>query len=331
MKRGLVLGKFAPLHKGHQLLIERSLAECGETFVLVYDAPEVTRVPIGIRANWIRRLYPTAYVIEGPGAPGATGRTAEVMKMQEDYIRSMLPKPITDFFSSEWYGEHVSMALGARDVRVDETRSAVPVSGTKIRTDAWANRAWVAPLVYRDLVQPVVLLGAESTGKSTLAEMLAKEFSTVWVPELGRDYWIRHKRHDGTLGSEQLTELAQLHLASEEKARGDARRLLFVDTDARITRQYARWYHEGEVAAELNALAEAARARYPLAVLCSDDIAYVQDGTRVGDGRRRIAQDELRDELTASGVHWIEARGTIRERVNMVKEEIARLDLLSWR
>ncbi len=54
MKRGLTLGKFAPLHKGHQLVIETALAEMDEAIVIIYDAPESTEVPLNVRSNWLK-------------------------------------------------------------------------------------------------------------------------------------------------------------------------------------------------------------------------------------------------------------------------------------
>ena len=48
-KTGLTLGKFAPLHKGHQYLIETALAEMDEVVVMIY-ATEVTDIPLNVRA-----------------------------------------------------------------------------------------------------------------------------------------------------------------------------------------------------------------------------------------------------------------------------------------
>ena len=56
--RGLTLGKFAPLHKGHQLVIETALSEMDEVVAIIYDCPDTTDVPLTVRANWIRDLYP---------------------------------------------------------------------------------------------------------------------------------------------------------------------------------------------------------------------------------------------------------------------------------
>lgn len=330
MTRGLVLGKFAPFHRGHQLLVERSLAETDETVVLIYDAPETTRVPLDQRAGWIRALYPAARVIEGHRAPSATGRDPAIMRLQEDYIRGVVPAPITHFFSSEWYGAHVSAALGAVDRRVDEARGVVPISGTEMRRSPYENRAFVHPLVYRDLIRRVVLLGAESTGKSTLARALAKRLSTQWMHEYGREFWEQHHDGEGRLSGAQLTALAHGHREREELATREANRLLFVDTDARTTRQYCRWYHHGIVPPALERIAEECGARYHLTVLCDADIPYVDDGTRAGTLRRQAAQAEIVAELVGSTAPMITVRGSLSERVEQVAGAIHRMGLSNW-
>ncbi len=330
MTRGLVLGKFAPFHRGHQLLVERSLSETDETVVLIYDAPETTRVPLGCRAGWIRALYPAARVIEGHGAPSATGRDPAIMRLQEDYIRGVVPAPITHFFSSEWYGAHVAAALGAVDSRVDEAREAVPISGTDMRCSPYENRAFVHPLVYRDLIRRVVLLGAESTGKSTLARALAEHFRTQWTPEYGREFWEQHHDDEGRLSGAQLAALAHGHREREELATREANRLLFVDTDARTTRQYCRWYHHGIVPPALERMAGECDERYHLTVLCDADIPYVDDGTRAGVLRREAAQTEIVAELVGASVPTISVRGSLSERVEQVARAIHRLGLSDW-
>ena len=74
MKTGLVLGKFAPLHKGHQLLIETALEENDHVIVLIYHAPDATSVPLPVRSQWIRDLYPTVQLIEAWDGPAGRSR-----------------------------------------------------------------------------------------------------------------------------------------------------------------------------------------------------------------------------------------------------------------
>ena len=61
---GLTLGKFAPFHKGHQYIVETALAEMDELIVLIYNASDVTDIPLQVRAGWIRALYPRVTVTE---------------------------------------------------------------------------------------------------------------------------------------------------------------------------------------------------------------------------------------------------------------------------
>ena len=71
---GLTLGKYAPFHKGHQLLINTALAEMDELIVLVYDAPETTSIPLNIRSNWIKKLYPQVKVLKPGTARPSMGK-----------------------------------------------------------------------------------------------------------------------------------------------------------------------------------------------------------------------------------------------------------------
>src|SRR5688500_17251801 len=75
---GLVLGKFAPLHRGQQLLIETVLAEVEHLVVLVDDCPETTRLPLATRSQWLRELYPSVEVIEGRDGPREVGNDPEL-------------------------------------------------------------------------------------------------------------------------------------------------------------------------------------------------------------------------------------------------------------
>eukprot|EP00825_Cyclidium_porcatum_P005061 TRINITY_DN12415_c0_g1_i2.p5 TRINITY_DN12415_c0_g1~~TRINITY_DN12415_c0_g1_i2.p5 ORF type:complete len:146 (-),score=17.90 TRINITY_DN12415_c0_g1_i2:43-480(-) len=86
---GLTLGKFAPLHLGHQHMIETAIDEMDHVIVVIYDSPEVTDIPLNKRADWIRNLYPAVEIIEGWNSPNDMGDTPEIKKIQEDYIQPM--------------------------------------------------------------------------------------------------------------------------------------------------------------------------------------------------------------------------------------------------
>lgn len=149
---GFTLGKYAPFHKGHQFVIETALAEMDRVVVLIYDAKAQTAIPLGVRASWIRAIYPEVEVIEGHNGPTATGNTPEIQQLQDAYIRNMLGgRQITAFYSSEPYGEPTSHALGAINRQVDPQRAHVPISATLIRANPEKYRPFLHPIVYRDL------------------------------------------------------------------------------------------------------------------------------------------------------------------------------------
>src|SRR5689334_22723230 len=89
-KIGLTLGKFAPLHKGHQLVIETALAEMDHVRVLIYDCPETTSIPLPVRSEWLRQLYPQVEVIEAWDGPTEVGDTPEIKQMHEEYLLDVL-------------------------------------------------------------------------------------------------------------------------------------------------------------------------------------------------------------------------------------------------
>jgi HTH-type transcriptional regulator, transcriptional repressor of NAD biosynthesis genes len=311
-KTGLILGKFAPFHFGHQYLLEFAKARVDKLYVLIYEARETTNIPLSTRANWIRQIYPDVAVIAGHDAPTEDDHTERVMKLQDDYIVSMMPEKITHFFSSEWYGEHVSKALWAENVVVDQKREAVKVSATAIRTGKVPSHHFLHPIVNKDVVKKVLFVGAESTGKSTISEQAAVAFNTIWVPEYGRNYWNEFHDADGKLTADQLLGLAQLQRREEDLAFMTANRVVFIDTGAMTTRQYCKDYGHS-VPLELDALVQSEKTRYDLVILCNPTIPYHEDGTRRGADVRMETHNKIVADLTIRGIPYYNLVGTNHE------------------
>lgn len=319
--RGLVIGKFAPLHKGHQHLIETASRAVDQLYVVIYNCPDKIDIPLHVRADWIRKLYPSVIVIEAWDGPHEEGHTAKIKKIQENYLTSVVPQPITHFFSSEWYGEHVSKAFGAQNVVVDMERKTFPISGTKIRLDPHAHKDMLHPYVYKDFVKKIVFLGAESTGKSTLTKYAAKHLNTTYMHEHGRDYWNYHKDAEGKLTPLQLVELAQEHLTLEQEAAMHAHTYLCVDTNAITTELFSRFYH-GFAHPKLEKLGRLAQEKYDYWFVCDTDIPYEDDGTRNGARHRKNFQKLIIEDLYARGIQFHIVSGTLEERFAQVKKVI---------
>jgi HTH-type transcriptional regulator, transcriptional repressor of NAD biosynthesis genes len=319
-KTGLTLGKFAPLHKGHQDLIETALNEMDKLIILIYEADE-TEIPLSIRAGWLRNIYPQTEVLEAWDGPQQVGDTPGIQAMHEKYILEKLEgRKITHFYSAEFYGHHVSKALGAIDRRL--TRMQSLISGTKIRENPFKYRSFMEPIVYRDLITKVVFLGAPSTGKSTIAEKLAVEFNTAFMPEYGREYWEKNQV-DRRLEPEQLVEIAKGHVLKEDHLALDANRYLFVDTNAITTYMFALDYHRLALS-ELESLALAASTRYDLIFLCADDIPYDDTWDRSGEVKRHIFQKKIIADLKERRLPYIELKGDLSARISTVKNILAK-------
>ena len=325
MTTGLVLGKFAPLHKGHEWLIQTAVEENDRVIVMIYDAPDVTSIPLPVRSHWLKALWPDVQIIEAWDRPLQIGDTPEIKKLHEAYILKTLDgQPISRFYSSEFYGQHVSEALGAQDRRIDPDRRRFPVSATAIRENAYAQRQYIPPIVYRDLIAKVVFLGAPSTGKTTLACKLAKVHGTVWMPEYGREYWYAHQSNR-RLTLEQLVEIAEGHRLREDSRTLDADQTIFVDTDATTTFMFSMYYH-GKAHSRLADLAAQTRHRYDLFFLCNTDIPYDDTWDRSGDANRQVFQAQIKADLLERRIPFITLTGSLKERMQVVSNTLERFD-----
>ncbi|RRJ62757.1 cytidyltransferase [Paenibacillus oralis] len=318
---GLTLGKFAPLHKGHQFMIETALQEVDELIVVIYET-DVMPVPLHIRAGWIRKLYPAVRVIEAWDGPDGYSNDREHEIREEQYILGLLKgEQVTHFYSSEFYGEHMSLALGAVDRRVDEARREVPISATMIRSDPYKYRKFISDVVYRDLITKVVFVGAMSTGKSTITEALAARYGTTFASEYGRDYWTEHQVNR-RIGLEAFDEIALGHIEREEQVLLRANRYLFVDTNAITTYMFALDYH-GRAPELLTRIALENAQRYDLFFLCDDDIPYDDTWDRSGDQKRHVFHRQIIADLQERRIPFITLRGSLEERMRKVDEVLA--------
>jgi NadR type nicotinamide-nucleotide adenylyltransferase len=163
-------------------------------------------------------------------------------------------------------------------------------------------------------VRRIAILGAESTGKSTLAEALAARHGTVWVPEYLREFVDTERRVPRE--DDQLA-IARTQLAREHTMAARARRWLFCDTTPLMTAVYSRIYW-GRVPPALLAL-EAAHD-YALTVVAAPDLPWVPDGLqRESEAVRMRVHAQLLAVLGERGVPFVMVEGTLDARVAQVE------------
>lgn len=166
-------------------------------------------------------------------------------------------------------------------------------------------------------VKVVALHGIESTGKSTLAEQIARALGTVWVPEYGREYCLEH----GTdCTPDDLLAIAAGHQQRIEAAKPGSGPILITDTDWLMTRAWHRMMIGTEMAGPAYPLAD-------LYLLLAPDVPWVDDGLRLHADveQRRLFHSLSQAELVLAAVHWVEIAGNWDERRNAALAAIAAL------
>lgn len=318
-KHALIVGKFAPPHRGHMYLIDAARAQADRVTLLVWSNPDFSDMSSERRANWLRQLYPTIEVRVPKEPPLNTAPDDEQRRFVKSYlaVHKLTPDVV---FSSETYGPGFAAAIGCHHVMVDQERTNVTISGTAVRADVHRYSGMLDPRVYQHFVQRVVFLGAESTGKSTLTEQMAAEYQTAFVPEVGRFVWQEKK---GELSPDDYVAIALGHRQLEDEAILKAHRYLFVDTNA-ITTMFFSYYYGREARDALKELANDCKSRYAHTFVCADDIAFEQDGWRDNAEWRKRAQGMVLYDLAIRGIGYETVAGSIEARVMCVRSILDR-------
>jgi NadR type nicotinamide-nucleotide adenylyltransferase len=175
--------------------------------------------------------------------------------------------------------------------------------------------------VRASLAARVVILGAESTGSTTLAQALAADLGTTWVPEYGREYSAtRPGGFEAPWTSPEFELIVEAQFALERQAlRCTPTPILVCDTDVLAT---ALWHERYVGERTERILAKAAEHQPALYILSGDEIPFVQDGLRDGEHIRHSMQSRFREELDRTGLQWIEVRGSVPDRVTAAREAI---------
>jgi HTH-type transcriptional regulator, transcriptional repressor of NAD biosynthesis genes len=344
MRHGLVVGKFYPPHAGHHHLIDAAAAKCERLTVVVAASPAET-IPIALRAAWLRERHPQPHVEIVPAVDDvAVDYDSEaVWSAHVEIFAAAAGGPVDLVFSSEEYGQELARRLGAAHIAVDPERARFPVSGTAVREDPAVCWEWLSPAVRAYLARRVAVVGAESSGTTTLARALAARYAarggvwaaTRWVPEYGRLYCeeklaIAHRRDpalwlgDLTWTSEEFTVIAERQCAGEEAAARAGSPLLVCDTDTFAT----ELWHERYVGTPVPPLA---RTRHDLWILTdTTGVPFEQDGWRDGEAVREAMSARFAEELDRRGLPYVTVTGPHEHRLATAADAVDALLGKGW-
>jgi HTH-type transcriptional regulator, transcriptional repressor of NAD biosynthesis genes len=317
--RGLVIGKFYPPHRGHKYLIEYAESKCKElTVILCHKASET--IPGLLRAEWLQRIHPSVRVItvddntlDDDDSEGWAKYTLHVLGYVPDAV-----------FTSEAYGDPYASFMGTVHVLVDRERTHIPISATMVRSNPMKYASFLEPCVRAYFARRICVLGAESTGTTTLSEALGKHYHTVWAPEYGRMY-SRGKQYGdvhATWRTEEFVHIAEAQNILEDSLAEASNGMVICDTDAFAT---SLW-HERYMGFRSPRVEKIARRQaHDLYILTGDEIPFEDDGLRDGEHIRHAMHARFIERLTEDGKNFIIVTGSREERLEKAIDAIEAL------
>ncbi|MBO9201051.1 MULTISPECIES: AAA family ATPase [Niastella] len=328
MVKGFVFGKFLPFHKGHEAMISFALSKCDFLSVLVCASDKET-VSGELRKGWIEKTFPAQRNMDvrvldykESELPNSSVSSTDVSRIWASLFKKLFPD-YSLVVTSEQYGYYLAEFMEIQHLPFDIPKKLVPVSATHIRNDLLNNWQFVPDAVRRHLVLKVVVLGTESTGKTTLTEKLADYFKCNKVMEAGRDL----------IPDSNEFSINDLHLVAEEHAKrideaaDGSSPLIIIDTDIHITRSYCHFSFEKELDVPA-AIYHSNKAQ--LYLYLNNDVDYFQDGTRLSKEDRDRLDGFHRQELQRANIDLVEIKGNWEERFQLAIAHIKKLITLQY-
>lgn len=359
-RHGLVIGKFYPPHLGHEYLIRTAARHCAQVTVAVLGSG-VESVSIQQREHWLRDMLADLAHVSVVGAvdnvridyhdAAVWQAHVDIMKAavaQADCRRGRSAPPVDAVFTSEIYGAELARHFDAVSVCLDQQRALYPVSGTAVRADVAGQWRLLPAAVRAGLCARIVIVGAESTGTTTLAQDLTqalRERGDVWaatrcVAEYGREYSanllaLARASHPAARPQDLIwTDADFVDVAHEQNRREEAAAraggpVLVCDTDALATCIWQQRYM-GHCTAPVRALAMALPPRALYVLTDHVDVAFEDDGLRDGEQERPWMTEAFAAALEAQSVPWLRVRGDRAARLDKVLEAVATATRSVW-
>lgn len=275
--RGVVIGKFYPPHLGHNYLIDTALANSDTVDVLVVDNPNY-HLSAEKRREWLASHHPKANIRIIPDIYDDDNSLAWAL-----HTLKFLGYTPDVVFTSMPYGKPWAEAMGCRYVDVDIPRTNIPISGTIVRKDFLKSWKFLSDETKNGLALRIVVLGAESTGTTTLAKDLATALQVPWVPEVGRYYTESILTTQYEWFDKDFYSIGKLQQDYESEIAKRSEGVIVCDTNAVATEVWQRRYM-GKTTKEMKAIG--ARDKADLYIITGDEIPFVQDGIRDGEQLR---------------------------------------------
>ena len=172
------------------------------------------------------------------------------------------------------------------------------------------------------MLKKIVIIGPESTGKSTLCQQLAQHYGTIWCPEYAREYLLKHGKkyqYDDLLtiakGQISLEEKYTQELTTNHKLQTTNYKPLFIDTDMYVMKVWSEFVFGNCHRFILDQIVE---RKYDLYLLCNTDLPWLKDEFREYpdlESRQKLFSI-YKDAMINQQVPWVEISGNYGERLS---------------
>ncbi len=175
----------------------------------------------------------------------------------------------------------------------------------------------------------IVLVGPESTGKTTLAKFLADNFNTVWVKEYLREFSVAKLENENKLveQSDNYT-LVENQISLENEALKQANKFVFCDTNFVQTMIYSELYFKQADSFFAECIDN---LKYDLYLLTGIDVEWENDGIRDAPFERENHYNYFKKRLMDINVPFIEISGNEQERKQKAVQIVNDLELAQKR
>jgi len=311
-KIGLTIGKFMPLHKGHELMIDFGAAMLNEINVMV-SGKETDEIPLMTRYDWVREKYKdnpkvkVHYHIDNSPTPVNVDKDGTVLDVDFKYYWAhefqKHARGLTHIVTSDFYGQAMATLMNVEWLPVDPQREMVDISATKIRNDPMRYFNYISDVAKPYFVKKVAIVGPESTGKSTLVKDLALAIAlSAKVTEYGRTL-SESKRND--LTEDDFMNITQGQQVLIDIAVANTKSMVVIsDTEAYTTYLFTKKYL-GYFVESIRS--QATEQEIDLYIVLAPTVSWVDDGTRVmgDDEERRQFFDKMIELLEEDGKNYV--------------------------
>lgn len=323
MTKAFVFGKFSPFHKGHEAMIKFALSKCDFLTVLVCCSDKEI-IPDYLRKIWIEKAFENiknfevrTFNYKEDLLPNTSKSSRGVSEIWAEIFKKQFPD-YSLLITSEDYGNFVAEIMGIQHITFDKSRKLYPISATAVRNDIFSNWDFLPESVKPYFAIKMVILGTESTGKTTLTKKLARHFNCSCVVETARDIIPNSK----LFTFEDLYLVATEHAAKINQAIFGDSPLIIIDTDIFITMSYAQFVFKKE----FEVSSEVANANCAsLYLYLNNDVDFIQDGTRFSEVERNLLDISHKQVLKDHEIEFVEIGGDWDERFKKAVEQIKKL------